>query len=186
MAKKRKAYLAAGIYEKEGGTLYNTAVLFDRAGVLIGKYRKVYLPREEIERGLTPGNSYPVFQTDFGTVGMMICYDVFFADPARALALQGAEMLLMPIWGGDETLAKARAIENKVWLVASGYDHPTYIMDPDGERVAAAPDRGMVAVSVVDLNKRFVDPWLGDMHGRRMKELRLDVKMPEPGLIERR
>jgi predicted amidohydrolase len=186
MAKKRKAYLAAGIYEKEGSTLYNTAVLFDRAGVLIGKYRKVYLPREEIERGLTPGNSYPVFQTDFGTVGMMICYDVFFADPARALALQGAEMLLMPIWGGDETLAKARAIENKVWLVASGYDHPTYIMDPDGERVAAAPERGMVAVSVVDLNKRFVDPWLGDMHGRRMKELRLDVKMPEPGLIERR
>jgi predicted amidohydrolase len=186
MAKKRKAYLAAGIYEKEAGTLYNTAVLFDRAGVLVGKYRKVYLPREEIERGLTPGNSYPVFQTDFGTVGMMICYDVFFADPARALALQGAEMLLMPIWGGDETLAKARAIENKVWLVASGYDHPTYIMDPDGERVAAAPERGMVAVSVVDLSKRFVDPWLGDMHGRRMKELRLDVKMPEPGLIERR
>ena len=92
-------------------------------------------------RGLTPGSDYPVFRTDFGTVGLMICYDVFFADPARALALKGAEMILMPIWGGDETLAKARAIENKVFLVASGYDYPTYVMDPDGERLHA-PRRG--------------------------------------------
>jgi len=43
----------------------------------------------------------------------MICYDVFFADPARALATKGAEVILMPIWGGDETLAKARAIEKE-------------------------------------------------------------------------
>jgi predicted amidohydrolase len=49
----------------------------------------VYLPREEIEAGLTPGSDYPVFRTDFGTVGLMICYDVFFADPARALATKG-------------------------------------------------------------------------------------------------
>ena len=57
-------------------------------GQVAGKYRKVYLPREEVEAGLTPGSDYPVFRTDFGTVGLMICYDVFFADPARALALR--------------------------------------------------------------------------------------------------
>ena len=89
----------------------------------------------------------------------------------------------MPIWGGDETLAKARAIENKVFLVASGYDHPTYIMDPDGEMLAAAKNRGAAAVATVDLNKRYLDQWLGDMHGRRMKELRLDVKAPLPGFV---
>jgi predicted amidohydrolase len=181
LARKRSSYIAAGIYEREGAAVYNTAVLIDRAGEVVGKYRKVYLPREEVEAGLTPGSAYPVFRTDFGTVGLMICYDVFFADPARALAAAGAEIILMPIWGGDETLAKARAIENKVFLVASGYDHPTYVMDPDGERLSVAPRRNTVAVSTIDLNRRYLEPWLGEMHGRRMKELRLDVPQPFPG-----
>lgn len=181
LARKRSSYVAAGIYEREGPVVYNTAVLIDRAGNVAGKYRKVYLPREEVERGLTPGDSYPVFRTDFGTVGLMICYDVFFADPARALATKGAELILMPIWGGDETLAKARAIENKVFLIASGYDHPTYIMDPAGERLSVAQKQGTAAIASIDLNKRYLDPFLGDMHGRRMKELRLDVQPALPG-----
>ncbi len=180
LARKRHAYVAAGIYEREGAAVYNTAVLIDRAGNVAGKYRKVYLPREEVEAGLTPGFDYPVFRTDFGTVGLMICYDVFFADPARALTSRGAEMVLMPIWGGDETLAKARAIENKVFLVASGYDHPTYIMDPDGERLSVAAQRGTAAVATIDLNRRYLDPWLGEMRGRRLKELRLDVPNSQP------
>jgi len=183
LARKRSSYVAAGIYEREGSAIYNTAVLIDRAGNVAGKYRKVYLPREEVEAGLTPGSDYPVFRTDFGTVGLMICYDVFFGDPARALATEGAEVILMPIWGGDETLAKARAIENKVFLVASGYDHPTYIMDPNGERLSVASSRGTAAIATVDLNRVYRDAYLGDMHGRRMKELRLDVKPPTPGLV---
>jgi predicted amidohydrolase len=181
LARRKKSWIVAGIYEREGKVIYNTSVLLDREGRVAGKYRKVYLPREELERGLTPGDSYPVFQTDFGTVGMMICYDVFFADPARALAAQGAELILMPIWGGDETLAKARAIENKVFLAASGYDHPTYIMDPDGQRLSEAKSRGSVALSTIDLQKRYLEPWLGDMRTRRLKELRLDVPTPAPG-----
>src|SRR5581483_10970339 len=168
-ARKKKAYIVAGLYEREGPAIYNTAVMVDRAGNVAGKYRKVYLPREEVEHGLTPGFDYPVFRTDFGTVGIMICYDVFFSDPARALALKGAEMILMPIWGGDETLAKARAIENKVFLVASGYDHPTYIMDPEGVRVASAA-RGEAAIATVDLAHRYWHPQLGDMRARRAKE----------------
>ncbi len=183
LARRRKAWVAAGIYERDGRAVYNTAVLLDREGRVAGKYRKVYLPREEVERGLTPGSSYPVFETDFGRVGMMICYDVFFPDPARALAAQGADLILLPIWGGDETLAAARAIENKVFLVASGYDHPTYIMDPDGKRVAQAPQRGEVAVAEIDLARRYTDPWLGDMRTRRLKEIRLDVPTPLPGRL---
>jgi predicted amidohydrolase len=84
-------------------------------------------------------------------------------------------MVLMPIWGGDETLAKARAIENKVFLVASGYDHPTYVMDPYGERLSQASRPG-AAVATIDLNRRYADAFLGDMRGRRPKELRVDVK----------
>ena len=176
LARRHSSYIVAGIYEREGEIVYNTAILLDRRGSLVGKYRKVYLPSAEIEGGLTPGNDYPVFKTDFGTIGLMICYDVMFPDPAHALARQGAELILMPIWGGDETLAKARAIENKVYLVASGYDHPTYIMDSEGKRIAAAPQHGDAAIATIDLNKRSWDPQLGDMRARRMKEERVDLR----------
>ena len=72
--------------EREGTAIYNTAVLIDRDGLLVGKYRKVNLPYDEFEDGITPGSDYPVFQTDFGKVGMMICWDSQFPDAARALA----------------------------------------------------------------------------------------------------
>lgn len=177
LARKRNTWITAGIYEREGQAIYNTAVLLDRTGKLAGKYRKVYLPREEIEAGITPGLEYPVFKTDFGTVGMMICWDVQYADPARALALRGAEIIVLPIWGGNQTLAKARAIENHVFLAASGYDYPTHVIDPVGEVIAAAKENGTAAVTTVDLNRRYLEPWVGEMRGRFMKELRLDVPM---------
>ncbi|HWB99796.1 MAG TPA: carbon-nitrogen hydrolase family protein [Bryobacteraceae bacterium] len=175
MARKKHAYIVAGIFEREGTAMYNTAVLIDRAGQLLGKYRKVYLPREELEGGLTPGSDYPVFQTDFGKVGMMICWDLQYADPARNLTLRGAELILMPIWGGSEPLGKARAIENQVFLASSGYDYPTYILDPNGEVLSVAQQRGTAATATIDLNKRYLDAWLGNMHQRFQKEVRLDL-----------
>ncbi|HEX8986312.1 MAG TPA: carbon-nitrogen hydrolase family protein, partial [Bryobacteraceae bacterium] len=177
LALKRGAWVVAGLYERDGAAIYNTAVLIDRRGKLAGRYRKVYLPREEIEEGLTPGLEYPVFDTDFGRIGIMICWDLQYADPARALALGGAELILLPIWGGNQTLAKARAIENHVFLAASGYDYPTQIIDPVGEVIGAAPGRGAAAVATIDLNHRYVEEWLGEMRGRFMKELRLDVPL---------
>lgn len=181
LAKRKNTWIVAGVIERERQTLYNTAVLIDRSGRVAGRYRKVYIPREEFEGGITPGSDYPVFQTDFGTVGLMICWDLQFADPARALALRGAEMLLIPIWGGDESLGKARAIENRVFLVSSGYDYPTYIMNPGGEIVSRAMDRGQIASAVVDLNKPYRDAWLGDMRARFMKELRGDTAVDPAG-----
>jgi predicted amidohydrolase len=176
VARQKRSYIVAGIYEREGPAIYNTAVLIDRAGNVAGKYRKVYLPREELEVGLTPGSDFPVFQTDFGKVGLMICWDVQYADPARALVLGGAELVLLPIWGGDQALGKARAVENHVFLAASGYDYPTYIMDPMGEILSQARNRGEVAHATIDLNRRYTDSWLGDMRARFMKEIRLDLK----------
>lgn len=177
IARSKNAYLVAGVYEREGPLVYNTSVLLDREGKLAGKYRKVYLPREEIEGGITPGDDFPTFATDFGRVGMMICWDVQYADPARALALRGAELILMPIWGGNETLAAARAIENHVFLASSGYDHPTYVMDPTGEMLALASEEGSVATANIDLAKRYEWPWLGAMRGRYFHELRRDVSV---------
>ena len=180
-ARRRGAWIVAGIYEREAPAIYNTAILLDRQGRLAGKYRKVYLPREEIEGGLRPGDDFPVFQTDFGRIGIMICWDLQYADPARHLALKGAELVLLPIWGGNEALPKARAIENQIYLAASGYNHPTYILDPEGRTLATAPELGQAAIATLDLNRRFVDKWLGWMRGRFMKELRLDVPASQPG-----
>jgi predicted amidohydrolase len=178
VARRKNSYIVAGLYEREGPAIYNTAVLIDRQGNVAGKYRKVYLPREEYEAGLTPGSDFPVFQTDFGKVGLMICWDLQYTEPARALALGGAELILLPIWGGDQAIGKARALENHVYVAASGYDYPTYIMDPVGEMLAQAPNRGDVAHATIDLNRRFQEKWLGEMRGRFMKEVRLDLAPP--------
>lgn len=180
LARRKKAWIVAGLYEREGAAIYNTAVLISRDGGFAGRYRKIYIPREEIEAGITPGRDYPVFDTDFGRLGMMICWDVQYADPARGLALRGAEIIALPIWGGNQTLARARVIENRVFLAASGYDFPTEILDPNGEVIASAGERGTAAVTTIDLNRRYLDPWLGDMRGRFMKELRLDVPVTAP------
>lgn len=180
LARRKHAWVVAGLYERSGPIVYNTAVLIDRSGALAGTYRKVYLPREEIEGGLTAGSAYPVFATDFGRVGLMICWDTQFADPARALALGGAELLLVPIAGGNETLVRARAIENRVFLASSGYDYPTQVTDPDGQVLARAVTDGTVAVATIDLGRRYLDPWLGDMRGRLFKELRTDLPAALP------
>jgi len=175
LARDKKAWIVAGIYERDGHLVFNTAVLIDRAGKYAGKYRKVYIPREEMEGGITPGDNYPVFQTDFGKVGMMICYDVFFADPARGLATNGAELILMPIWGGKETLARARAEENHVFLATSGYDYPSMIYGPVGETLARTEVDGTVALASIDLEKRYDEKWLGNMKARYFRELRTGV-----------
>jgi predicted amidohydrolase len=114
LAVKHDLYIVAGLLEREGPAIYNVAVLISPDGKVIGKYRKVTLPRGEIEAGITPGRDYPVFETRFGKVGMMICYDGFFPEVARALAIQGAEVIVWPVWGCNPLLASARACENHV------------------------------------------------------------------------
>ncbi|MBM3763588.1 MAG: carbon-nitrogen hydrolase family protein [Acidobacteria bacterium] len=177
LAREKNMYVVAGIYESDGDFIYNTAILLDRKGNLAGKYRKVMLPREEIERGLSPGNAMQVFDTDFGKLGIMICYDVFFSEPTKSLAMQGAEVVAMPIWGGNEWLAKARSIEGRFTLVSSGYDHPTYIQDPNGDRLSQASQNATLAYAEIDLAKQYREKYLGDMRARRMRETRLDLKI---------
>ena len=180
IAKSRNAWIVAGLYERDGAAIYNTAVLIDRQGRLAGRYRKVYLPREEVEAGLTPGSEYPVFQTDFGRLGVMICWDVHYPDPARALALNGAELVVLPIWGGNINLTRARAIENSIFLATSGYDIPSMILDPMGETLSSSETDATVAVATIDLAKRYEWPWLGNMKGRFHREVRLDVPVRRP------
>jgi predicted amidohydrolase len=179
LAKKHNMYIIAGIYEKEGPALYCTAILLGRDGELVGKYRKVSIPTEEFHGGITPGNSVSsVFDTDFGRIGIMICIDVFFPEVTRMLALQGAEVIFMPIWGGNLSLFEARTIENQIYLVTSSYDSETGIFDKTGELIIEANEENPVAMVEVDLNSRHLWYWLGEFRNRIVRE------MPGPELTK--
>ena len=121
LAKTHNLHVVVPLVERDGHLIYNTAVLVGPDGQVIGKYRKVTLPRGECDQGIQPGTEYPVFQTRFGKVAMMICYDGFFPEPARHLSLNGAEVIAFPVWGCNPRLAAARACENHVYIVSSTY-----------------------------------------------------------------
>jgi N-carbamoylputrescine amidase len=94
-AKEYDMYIAAGFGEKEGIHLYNSAVLIGPEGY-IGKYRKLHLWYEE-KLFFEPGNlGIPVFETPIGRIGLQICYDQWFVEVTRILALQGADLIAGP------------------------------------------------------------------------------------------
>lgn len=166
--------IAFGMVERAGDTLFNTAVFIDRNGNLIGKHHKVQLPLAEAAGGLAPGSSVEVFDTDFGRVALLICQESSFPEPAREAALQGAELLLVPIWGGKTALVHARAVENGIYLAAAGYDYPSEVVDPLGTVLASVIINSgpRVAVADIDLGKRYREDWSGDWRDISNKERR--------------
>ena len=128
-------------------------MLFDREGELVGKQRKIhpYWPEEPL--GVSPGEGSEVFRTDFGTVGIMICYDSWWPESARLLALKGAELILFPNAGYEEKILPARAIDNNVYVVASTLGSPAAIVDPRGELLAVSGVDNVLSAEI-DLNDR--------------------------------
>jgi predicted amidohydrolase len=163
-ARQYKTYVITTLLESDGGRTYNTAVLMDRQGRLVGKYRKTHLPLAEVEDGITPGSDYPVFDTDFGRIGILICWDVFFPETARILRLKGAEAIFLPIAGDPgprhwDVTSRARAIDNGVYLISSvGHGSASRIVDPEGEVVAEATDG--LATATLDLARESRLYWL--------------------------
>lgn len=172
LAKQHDLYIVAGLVERDQHLIYNVAVLIGPDGNVVGTYRKTTLPRGEIERGITPGDEYPVFETRFGKVGMMVCYDGFFPEVARELTHRGAEVIAWPVWGCNPLLASARACENHVYLVSSTYTEAdrqwirSAIYGRDGKMLSAAEQFGTVAVSEVDLSRPLYWHSLGDFQAQ--------------------
>lgn len=168
LAQKHDLYIVVGLLERDRHLVYNVAVLIGPDGKVAGKYRKVCLPRGEVDAGCAPGSEYPVFETRFGKVGMMVCYDGFFPEVARELSSRGAEVIAWPVWGCNPRLASARACENHVYLVSSTYTDVasnwmlTAIYDHVGDPIAKADQFGSVVIAEVDLDRRLQWNSLGD------------------------
>ncbi len=172
LARQHRLHLVVGLLERDHHLIYNVAVLLGPDGEIVGKYRKVALPRGEIEGGITPGDAYPVFETRIGKIGMMVCYDGFFPEVARRLSQNGAEIIAWPVWGCNPLLAQARACENHVFLVSSTYTDAerewmrTAVYGRDGRPLTQAEQWGQVVVADVDLNAKLYWSSLGDFRGQ--------------------
>jgi predicted amidohydrolase len=176
LAGRHELHIVVGLYEKAGIAVYNSAVLIGPDGKVIGTYRKVCLPHQEVELGVTPGDEYPVFKTRLGKVGMMVCYDGFHPEVARELAGRGAEVIAWPVAGCNPLLARARACENHVYIVSSAYCAAesgwmiSGVIGHDGAPLAKASKPGTAAVAEVDLSERFF--WRNNLGDYRSMAIR--------------
>lgn len=91
--------VGGSLYERAGKKSYNTSVVFDSDGRILGKYRKVHIPQDPSfyeQDYFDPGKAYEVFDTKFGRIGVMICFDQWYPEPARILKLMGADIVFYP------------------------------------------------------------------------------------------
>ena len=186
LAKKHDMYIAWGMAEQNEENwdmIHNTLVLVGPEGY-IGKYRKVHLPLTERIMMYPGEGDYPVFETRFGKVGLMICFDKAYPEVARALALKGADVLLCPTaWPAIEpneddndfkagnVFSFARALENMCFFVDSclsgrfemGHSR---IIGPNPMQVCATTgfEEGM-AVADVDIQGEILKARLASMAG---------------------
>lgn len=160
LARKYNAYLAPWDYEYSTGRVYNTSFILDPSGREIGRYRKVHLTYTEKQRGISNGDSFPVFDTELGRIGIMICFDNYYPESARSLGNAGAELTLYPLYGDTltawEPKTRARAADSGMYIASSQIDivHRqsfTGVFGPDGEvlyKLTEFPSHRVVMVNL--------------------------------------
>lgn len=172
LAKKLKVHVVLPTYERGPGkgVIYNSAVLIDSKGEIVGVYRKNHLfPVERKKAGgaCVPGDKIEPFKTSLGTIGIMICYDGDFPEISRILAIKGAEIIVRPaallrsfeIW---DLTNRARAYDNHVYVIGAGSIGPdmsknyhfghSMIVSPLAQKLALARGTEEIIAAKLDLD----------------------------------
>ena len=186
-AKMHRCNIAMNVRERDAdGLCHNTLFVCDREGRLAGLYRKTHLTSGEYKMGLVPGDSFPVFDLDFGRVGALVCWDNWFSESIKLVRRGGAELLLFPLAGCAQdhidTVFPSRAIDAGIpILVATRQGKlPSGMIDRDGKWIARTFEDCGFAVADIDLKDRkrtfwlSVGPGMGDPY-----ELYCDESRPE-------
>ena len=192
IAKMHKMYIIAPIYEALGDKVYNTAVVFDREGRIIGKHRKTILPVMETWL-VSTGDAFEVYETDFGKFAVATCWELNYPEIPAIYALKGADIIFHPTMGRDnqpgQSLATAhmyitRARDNSVYIapVILGEDG-TGIIDFNGDVITeAVGQQDVVIMAEVDFARERINEskWWETINGtNNIKAIHFKSRRPE-------
>jgi len=137
LARKHNTYIVCGLDRADGAHRWNSAVLIDRRGEIAGVYDKVYVFWAEFDKRppVENGTVVPVFQCDFGRVGMAICFDANFSQVWDLLAEQGAELVIWPSVYSAGTTLQAHAIRHHYYIVTSTQTCDCLVYDITGRQI---------------------------------------------------
>ncbi len=137
LAKRHHTYVVCPIDRRDGQHRFNTAVMIDRSGNVLGTYDKVYpyWSEYDLKQPVEPGRSARVFQTDFGKVGLAICFDVNFPEVWQQLADEGAELVVWPSAYSAGTSLQAHALNHHFYIVTSTLTRDCLVYDITGEEL---------------------------------------------------
>ena len=165
LARRFRTYIAVPLDITEGGrkkTYANAVVLLDRTGKVAGTYRKVHpvaqLGEDHLEGGITPGREHPVFQCDFGRLGIQICYDIVYDDGWAELARKRADLVIWPSASPATAQPAGRARQHGYYIVSSTYRDNATIFEPTGLITAQVKPPARLLVRELDLSYALV-PW---------------------------
>jgi len=192
-AKHHQMHVIGWSFEKEGAAFYNTAFIIAPDGSFIGRYRKTHpVPVEETDKdGITPGEELPVFDLPFGRIGIMICFDNFFPEVPRVLAIKGARLICYPSMNSPQLClavrSATRAIENGCFVASSVVlgerlaEGEAAVHDPKGTVVASPGHRDGIAVAEIDLYRKYSAAYYvfgEDSHFADVRRFRMTSRRP--------
>jgi predicted amidohydrolase len=157
LARKHNCYIICPLIVDRGDVYTNECVLIDRGGEIVGAYSKIHpvvygSEFTNLERGITPGSEAPVFETDFGRIGMQICFDLMYDDGWQALKQQGAEIVFWSsAYDGGKHLS-IRAWNQRYYVVSAVNSNYARIIDMLGEVRGVTGPRDPVLARTIDLD----------------------------------
>jgi len=171
-ANEHRAYILGSYWRKDdkGRGRYNSAVLLDREGKLVGWYDKMFPTIPEMEGGVLPGRGAVVFDTDFGRIGALICFDLNFEELIAEYKRQGAELLcfLSAFRGG--AMVPSIALRNQCFIASAVPHENGMIVDPLGRVLAESSHYGRITFARINLDSQIVHIDYNADRVRRLKE----------------